>query len=68
VCLAIGSIWDLAKRRIPNTVTAAVALTGLTAQLVDRGGWSALSGAGAAVVTIALLYRPWMVGGLAAAT
>ena len=64
VCLAIGSVWDVAKRRIPNVVTGAVALTGLTAQLVDRGGWSALSGVGAAAVSVALLYRPWMAGGI----
>ena len=64
VCLVLGSIWDVAKRRIPNVVTGAVALTGLTAQLVDWGAWSALSGVAAAVVSIALLYKPWTAGGI----
>jgi prepilin peptidase CpaA len=64
VCLLIGSVWDIAKRRIPNVLTGAVALLGVAAQLVDRGGWSAASGLGAAVVSVALLWRPWMAGGL----
>jgi prepilin peptidase CpaA len=64
VCLAIGSVWDVAKRRVPNVLTGAVALMGLTAQLVDRGVWSALSGVAAAAVSLALLYRPWAAGGL----
>jgi prepilin peptidase CpaA len=64
VCLGIGTIWDITKRRIPNLVTAAVALSGLAAQLVDRGGWSALSGVAAAVVSVALLYRPFVAGGV----
>ena len=64
VCLVIGSIWDIAKRRIPNLLTGAVALLGVVAQLVDRGGWSVASGLGAAVVSVALLWRPWMAGGI----
>jgi prepilin peptidase CpaA len=59
-----GSIWDLAKRRIPNLVTGAVAVLGVAAQLVDRGGWSAASGLGAAAVSVALLWRPWTAGGI----
>jgi prepilin peptidase CpaA len=64
VCLGVGAIWDIAKRRIPNVVTGAAAVGGLVVQLVDKGGWSALSGIGAAVVSVALLYRPWAAGGL----
>ena len=64
VLLLIGSIWDIAKRRIPNLVTGAVALSGVVVQLVDRGGWAAASGIGAAVVSVALLWRPWTAGGL----
>ena len=37
---------------------------GVAAQLVDRGGWSVLSGLGAAVISVALLYRPWTAGGI----
>jgi prepilin peptidase CpaA len=63
-CLAVGSAWDIAKRRIPNLVTGAAALSGVVVQLVDKGGWSVLSGLAAAVVSIALLYKPWAAGGL----
>ena len=64
VSLAVGTIWDIAKRRIPNLVTGAIALLGVAAQLIDRGGWSALSGLAAAAVSVALLYRPWTAGGI----
>lgn len=64
VCLVIGAAWDLAKRRVPNLVTGAVALAGVAVQLVDRGAWSAASGLAAAAVSVALLYRPWVAGGL----
>jgi prepilin peptidase CpaA len=60
----MGAAWDLAKRRIPNLVTGAVAVLGLVAQLVDRGWLSAASGLAAAVVSVALLYRPWVAGGI----
>jgi prepilin peptidase CpaA len=63
-CLVIGTVWDLAKRRIPNLVTGAVAFFGIVAQLVDKGGWSAASGVGAAVISLAVLYRPWVAGGI----
>jgi prepilin peptidase CpaA len=64
VLLSIGAIWDIAKRRIPNWVTGAVAILGLAAELVDRGAWGAASGVGAAIITVALLYRPWTAGGI----
>jgi prepilin peptidase CpaA len=64
VCLVVGAGWDIAKRRIPNVVTGAAAVSGLVVQLVDKGWLSALSGVGAALVTILLLYRPWLAGGL----
>jgi prepilin peptidase CpaA len=64
VCLMIATAWDVAKRRIPNLVTGAVALLGVVAQLVDRGAWSVASGVAAAAVSVALLYRPWTAGGI----
>ncbi len=64
VTLVIGAAWDLAKRRIPNLVAGAAAVLGLVAQLVDRGWLSAASGLAAAVVSVALLYRPWVAGGI----
>jgi len=62
VIVLVGAAWDVAKRRIPNVVTGAAALTGVAAQLVDRGGWSMLAGLAAAAISVALLYRPWMAG------
>ncbi len=64
VCLALATGWDVATRKIPNLVTGAAALTGVVAQLVDHGGWSTLSGLAAAAIGIALLYRPWVAGGI----
>lgn len=64
VCLALGTIWDVAKRRIPNAVALATAVSGLIVQGVDRGGLAALSGVGAGALTVALLYRPWIAGGI----
>jgi prepilin peptidase CpaA len=60
----IGSIWDIAKRSVPNLVTGAVAVLGVAAQLVDRGAWSAASGLAAAAVSVALLWRPWAARGI----
>ena len=64
VCLGVGTVWDMAKRRIPNAVSLAAALSGLVVQAVDRGGLAALSGIGAGALTVALLYRPWLAGGI----
>jgi prepilin peptidase CpaA len=64
VCLAVGTAWDIIKRRIPNAITGAAAVCGVVAQSVDRGGWALLSGLAAAVLTTFLLYRPWTAGGL----
>jgi prepilin peptidase CpaA len=63
-CLAAGTIWDLARRRIPNAVSLTTACLGVLVQAMDRGGASALSGVAAGAVTVALLYRPWVVGGI----
>jgi prepilin peptidase CpaA len=59
-----GAAWDIAKRRIPNVVTGAAALAGVVVQLVDRGGLALLSGLAASVVSVALLWRPWVAGGI----
>jgi prepilin peptidase CpaA len=56
--------WDVARRRIPNWANAALGVTGLGAQAMVHGGWAALGGFGAAVVTLALLWVPWTRGRL----
>jgi Flp pilus assembly protein protease CpaA len=64
LCLIAATVWDVARRRIPNGVVAIAALSGLVVQIVDRGLLAAASGLGAAVIVIALLYRPWTAGGI----
>jgi leader peptidase (prepilin peptidase)/N-methyltransferase len=56
--------WDLARRRIPNWTNAALAVTGLGAQALYRGGWALLSGLAAALVTLVVLWGPWSKGRL----
>jgi prepilin peptidase CpaA len=64
LCLLAATVWDVVRRRIPNAVVAIAALSGLVVQIVDRGFLAAASGLGAAVIVIALLYRPWMARGI----
>src|SRR5687767_1741595 len=64
--LALVAGWDIARRRIPNWANAALGVTGLATQLIYLGGWSALQGLLAGVITLALLWKPWtkrMLGG-----
>jgi prepilin peptidase CpaA len=62
--LGAAIIFDLWRRRIPNPVCAFVFLAGLLIRGIDLGGLSALSGAGAAALVVAALYRPWLMGGI----
>lgn len=64
VCLLVAACWDVARRRVPNVVTAAAALSGLTVRIVDGGGWGGASGLAAGALVIAILYRPWTMGGI----
>lgn len=60
--LVTAALWDIRKRRIPNAISAAVLLTGLVDAFV-AGGWrSAASGVGAAALTLAVLWFPWLKG------
>jgi prepilin peptidase CpaA len=60
--LAIAALWDVRKRKIPNYLSAAIAISGLGAQIANRGLIAAGSGLAAGVVTIALLWHLWMRG------
>jgi Flp pilus assembly protein protease CpaA len=62
-CVAAG-YFDIARRKIPNSITATAAVLGLGMQLWDNGILAALSGLAAAVLTIAVLYRVWSSGGM----
>jgi Flp pilus assembly protein protease CpaA len=56
--------WDITRRRIPNWANAALGATGIGAQAIAHGGWAALGGLGAAVVTLVVLWAPWTKGRL----
>jgi Flp pilus assembly protein protease CpaA len=56
--------WDIARRRIPNWLNAALTISGLAAQGVFHGGWAALSAGGAAISTLVILWWPWSRGRL----
>jgi len=60
LALGLGAaiVFDLWRRRIPNLVSLFVLLTALLVRGIDLGGWSALSGVGAAALVVAALYRP----------
>ncbi len=51
--------WDIARRRIPNWVNAALVVIGLGAQALSHGGVAALGGLGAAALTLVVLWIPW---------
>jgi Flp pilus assembly protein protease CpaA len=63
LCLA-AAVWDLARRRIPNLITAPVLAAGLWAQASTAGATPALSGVGAAAVVLVALYPLWSRGGI----
>ncbi|HEY2899978.1 MAG TPA: A24 family peptidase, partial [Polyangia bacterium] len=64
ICLGAAAVWDLAKRKIPNPLTAAVATLGVGVQWWDHGGLAVLSGMASGILSIAVLYRPWLAGGI----
>ncbi|HVR60919.1 MAG TPA: A24 family peptidase [Polyangia bacterium] len=64
ICLLAAAAWDAARRRIPNALTAIVGALGLGVQGSHGGLWAALSGAVAGILAIAVLYRPWLAGGI----
>jgi prepilin peptidase CpaA len=64
--LVTAAASDAAWRRVPNAVTAAVAVLGGIAQAVGGGPRAALAGVAASAVVLALLAVPWsfrMLGG-----
>ncbi|HEY0715312.1 MAG TPA: A24 family peptidase [Polyangia bacterium] len=62
--LALVAGWDIAQRRIPNWANAVLATAGLASQALYAGGWAFLSGIGAAIVTLVILWTPWSKGRL----
>jgi len=51
--------WDIARRRIPNWLNAALLATGLGAQALFHGGSALLGGLTAAFITFVALWVPW---------
>lgn len=64
ICLLAAAVWDVAQRRIPNALTAIAAALGIAAQAIHGGALGALSGVAAGVLTIAILYKAWLAGGI----
>jgi prepilin peptidase CpaA len=54
--------WDIARRRIPNRVNAALAASGLGAQALFHGGWSLLGALAAALIVFLVMWTPWSKG------
>lgn len=62
--VALAATWDVLRRRIPNAVNVAIAVSGLGVQALG-GGLSRLgAAAGAAVLLAAILWVPWRRGWL----
>ena len=64
ICLGVAAVRDIAQRKIPNTLTVSVATLGIGVQWWDNGWLAALSGVAAALLTVIVLYRPWLAGGV----
>ena len=62
--LVLASVADVWKRRIPNPLNAILALEGVWAQASSRGWVAMLQALCAGVLTVALLWVPWMKGRL----
>jgi Flp pilus assembly protein protease CpaA len=60
--LVAAAVWDIRKRKIPNVLSAAVAVSGLASVGVGEGWRSALSGLTATCLVVALLWWPWLRG------
>lgn len=62
--LSVSVLWDIRKRRIPNVLSALIALSGILTSLLDEGWRASLSGLAAAVVTFMVLSLLWQRGWL----
>jgi prepilin peptidase CpaA len=63
---AVGAVWDIISRRIPNVLCGVLAVTALASLVLSQGigiaGWGLLHGLVALVVGM-LLFRLGMIGG-----
>ncbi len=57
--LAVASLWDVARKRIPNALTTGIAASGLAVHLAAGGLRAAAASAGAAALVLAVLWIPW---------
>jgi prepilin peptidase CpaA len=60
--LVAAALWDIRKRRIPNSLSAAVMVAGLGSAALGEGWRAALSGLGSAILTVILMWLPWCKG------
>jgi prepilin peptidase CpaA len=54
-----AAISDVARRRVPNAISAFVFVTGLAIRGYDLGAWGALGGLAASVILLFALYGLW---------
>jgi prepilin peptidase CpaA len=60
--LALGTYWDVARRRVPNLLVVCVAVSGLVSQAVLGGARGLGSAVAAMAIVVALLWLPWSKG------
>lgn len=64
VGLLAAVIWDVAARRIPNLLCAAIAVGGVVSQAWASGVLAAANGLAAGVLTVMLIFPFWSRGGI----
>src|SRR5690349_4368085 len=64
VGLACAVVCDLRRRRIPNVVSAFLLVSGLAINAHHGGVHACLSGLGASLLLLLLLYPAWRAGGI----
>jgi len=64
VGLGCAVVWDLRRRRIPNVVSGFVLVSGLAINGYHGGVHAFLSGLGAALLLLLLLFPAWRSGGI----
>ena len=62
--LICAAITDVTRRRVPNAISAAVFVSGIAVNWLDRGFLAAAGGLGAAVVMLMALFAFWRAGGM----
>jgi prepilin peptidase CpaA len=60
--LVVAALWDVRRRRIPNFMSGATLLFGLSSAVASQGWEAFLSGMAACLATILIGWVPWTKG------